>query len=220
MHHLPRESERPRSRLAFFHVGDQGVYCHPVPPQTSIRGRCKTAAALLVQLSCVEDAFKQGLNVMGRQRVQLRQQGFPARAPRRRPRPPFQHRRLRLHPQRPRLLHLPRQPRDRRLLEHRPHPQLHLKLPPNPRHHLQHQQRVPSQFKKILIHSHLSRLQHFSPHPRQLLFHFRPRRHHPLLRQHLPLHPPQRSPIHLPARQQRQLPYLHKSRRHHVLRQL
>src|SRR4029077_1629607 len=70
-----------------------------------------------------------------------------------------------------------------------------------------------------LIHSHLAHLQHFSPHPRQLLFHRRPRRYHPLLRQRHSLRRRQRSPVHLPARQQRQPRHLHKSRRYHVLRQ-
>src|SRR4029077_17278948 len=123
------------------------------------------------------------------------------------------------HPRRPRLVHLARQLRDRRLLEHCPHSQLHIKLPPDPRHHLQHQQRVPSQLKKILIHSYLAYLQHFSPHPRQLLFHRRPRSYHSLVRQLHSLHRRQRSPVHLPARQQRQIRHLHKSRRYHVLRQ-
>src|ERR1700693_425110 len=85
-------------------------------------GWIRPAAALLVQLSCVEDAFEQGLNVVGGTRVQLRQQSLPARTPHRRPRPPFQRRTPRLHPHRPRFLHLAPQPRDRRLLKHRPPP--------------------------------------------------------------------------------------------------
>ena len=77
-----------------------------------------------------------------------------------------------------------------------------------------------SQLKKVLIHTHLFYLQHFCPHPRQLLFHFRPRRYHPLLRQHHPAHSRQRSSVHLPIRQQRHFLHPHVTRRHHVLRQL
>src|ERR1700675_3626045 len=108
---------------------------------------------VLAQGLGVEDLFKQSLNVVGGEGVELGEQGFAAYIGCRRARPSFQCRRSRLQAQGPRFFYLDSQARDRRLLEHRSHSQFHIKLPPDSRHYLQHQERVPAQLEKVLIHS-------------------------------------------------------------------
>src|SRR4051812_35874112 len=118
------------------------------------------------------------------------------------------------------LFHLSCQARNRRVLKYAPHLHLHFHHSPHPRRHLQHQQRVSSQLEEILLHSHSLHLQQLFPDLRQLRFRLRPRTD-PLfsLRQHRPAASRQRSAVHLPARQQRQLLDSPITRRHHVLRQ-
>src|SRR5215470_13461479 len=105
---------------------------------------------------------------------------------------------------------LPQAPHRRRF-EQRSQRQLHPQRLLHPRHHLRRQQRVSSQFEKVLLHSHSSQPQHLSPDPPNHLFH---QRLSPLL------YPRQILPIHLPVQRPRQFLHLRPPARHHVLRQL
>src|ERR1700719_3404145 len=78
------------------------IKCNMLFPPASGYDASDLPAALLLHMFGFKDTFQQGLNVIGRQSVQLSQQSFRGRPPRPpRPRPPFQYRRLSLHPHRP-----------------------------------------------------------------------------------------------------------------------
>src|ERR1700694_708582 len=62
-----------------------------------------------------------------------------------------------------RVSQVDRQSLNRRFFEHAPHRKLNLENATNTGNHLQHQQRVPSQLKKILIDSYLIHCQQFPP---------------------------------------------------------
>src|SRR5581483_615230 len=167
----------------------------------------------------VKHPLQHVLEFAGRQAIQLRQQHF-ATCVGCGPRPALQDRSTRLEAQGAGLIHLGGQGGNRGIFEHAAHRQLHFQLPPDPRRHLQHQQRVPSQFEKVLLHPHPLHLQQLFPDLRHLPFGLVPRSL-PLfsLRQRHSAQLPQNRPVYLPARQQRQILHLPVARRHHGFRQ-
>ena len=139
----------------------------PSPPAKSKAWPTPSLLSLLWRL-VPQHALEQALQFRSRQVVQLGHQGFRALTGHHRSRAPLQNGGARFHAQRLRCLYRRSQRRQRGFFKQTAHRQLHFQQPTDARHHLQHQQRVPAQLKKVLIDPHLLQLQQFLPDRGQL----------------------------------------------------